>query len=340
MEGDAGTPSSGFDMSELVMSEVHLGCPPRYSGPHITRFTFRLPPGHNARKASCSNFVEGQTTSTSHLLTVDEDGDLVLSRRNHVEASEQTAITIQHMITSSIPSVGLQVWKAALVLSDFVLHKVFSSSDFNNVVACEVGAGTGLVSLLLAQVAKTIFITDFGFQVLYNCASNVKLNSGMLKYHESSVYVRELDWKRSWPPASRVHPRDSTPQRPDRYLWSLCEIEEAEGASLLLAADVIYNDDLTDALFETLGKLMSKGSEKVLYLTLEKRYNFTLDDLDVVANGYACFRSYVKEEEEARTIGPSERCFLGKKIDLVEIPQYIQEYDRGNELELWQIRYV
>ncbi|KAG9450206.1 hypothetical protein H6P81_010171 [Aristolochia fimbriata] len=337
MEGDAGTPSRGLDMSELVMSEVHLGCPPCYSQPHSTRFTFRHLPGHNTKKVPYEN-LEGQTASISHLLTVDEDGDLVLSRRNHMETTEQSTIVIQHMIASSIPGVGLQVWKAALVLSDFVLHKVFTTSDFNNVVACEFGAGTGLVSILLAQVAKTIFITDFGSQILDNCATNVKLNSGMLKHDESSVYIRELDWKRSWPPACRVHLCNSSPE--ERFLWSTCEINEAQGASLFLAADVIYSDDLTEALFQTLAELMSKGSQKVLYLALEKRYNFTLDDLNVVANGYTCFRRYVKEEEEARTLGASARCFVGKQIDLQEIPQYIREYDRGNELELWQIRYL
>lgn len=31
---------------EEVMSEVHLGCPPGFSGPHISRFTISLPLPH------------------------------------------------------------------------------------------------------------------------------------------------------------------------------------------------------------------------------------------------------------------------------------------------------
>lgn len=48
-----------------------------------------------------------------------------------------------------------------------------------------------------------------------------------------------------------------------RYSWISSEIEDAENATLLVAADVIYSDDLTDAFFSTLERLMSKGSTKV-----------------------------------------------------------------------------
>jgi len=47
------------------------------------------------------------------------------------------------------------------------------------------------------------------------------------------------------------------------YSWTSGEIEEVENASLLLAADVIYSDELTDAFFSTLERLMSRGSTKV-----------------------------------------------------------------------------
>lgn len=49
-----------------------------------------------------------------------------------------------------------------------------------------------------------------------------------------------------------------------KYSWSASEVDEAEGASLLFAADVIYSDELTDAFFNIVEKLMSHGSEKVM----------------------------------------------------------------------------
>lgn len=57
--------------------------------------------------------------------------------------------------------------------------------------------------------------------------------------------------------------------RSPRYSWTLSEVEIAHEASLLVAADVIYSDGLTDAFFSTLERLMSLGSEKVLTKMLE-----------------------------------------------------------------------
>lgn len=222
------------------------------------------------------------------------------------------------------------------MLTDFVLHVMSTSSDFDKVVALELGAGTGLVGILLARVAKTVFITDHGDEVLENCEKNVDLNAEIF-HGKTSVHVRELDWKNSWPPQE-----ENTSPSKGRYWWTQSEIEELKKASLLLAADVIYSDDLTDAFFSILKKLMLDNPEKVLYLAMEKRYNFTLDDLDVVANGYSHFRSYlITEQDDAgckQLDGASRPLFVGEQIDLRYIPCYVRNYNRGDDVELWKIK--
>ncbi|VVA95967.1 unnamed protein product [Arabis nemorensis] len=308
------------DSKVEVMSDIHLGCPPAINAPFLSRFTFSFPLGG-------TSFFH----SNDNCIGVDKDGDLLLPRRPTRSAHSFT-ITIQHCITSKLRDVGLQVWKAELVLSEFVLHNMCTSSDLNGIVCLELGAGTGLLGILLARVAKAVFLTDYGDDILGNCVQNVEMNSSLFN-PQAVVNVRELNWMSKWP----TEESHGDCRHPQKYCWSLQDFELVKSASFIFAADVIYSDDLTIALFSMLKRLMSFGCEKVLYLGLEKRYNFSLDDLDVVANGYACFRSYIKEDGLCEK---GERSFVGKRIDVTQIPQYVKGYDRGEDVELWEIKYV
>jgi len=51
--------------------------------------------------------------------------------------------------------------------------------------------------------------TDRGSDVLDNCAANAHLNSSLFKYPETSVRVRELDWKEQWPPSVQTYGSES-----------------------------------------------------------------------------------------------------------------------------------
>lgn len=165
------------------------------------------------------------------------------------------------------------------------------------------------------------------------------VNSSLYAHGDNVVQVRELDWLQPWPPRASYEDEEIIRDE-SAYMWSEEDLEIARSASVLIAADVVYSPELTQAFFDMLDKIMTFGATKTLFLTLEKRYNFSIDELDVVANGYKQFRSYFHTPDSDNNVGETQDMewkFDGRQISTEQVQQYVVEYERGKDLELWEI---
>ncbi|CAH0390705.1 unnamed protein product [Bemisia tabaci] len=251
-----------------------------------TSFNFKYPPDFP--------YISGKEAE------VDEDGDLLVCRR-----PVQGVIKIEHSLSTPLATVGLQVWRGALLLADFILHHGMKTFLDKNVL--EVGAGMGLTSIVASIFAKRVVATDVDIGgILALLKKNFDANKALAK---SCIQIFPLNfYERNWN----------------------FELEKAiKECNIILAADVIYDNDVTEEFVKSIEKMLS--TPKILYICLERRYVFTLDDLDTVA---PCYEHFWKYFDQTRT-KPSNKSWMVEQVPL-DFPQYFQ-YDRNKHLILWKI---
>ncbi|XP_044308488.1 methyltransferase-like protein 22 [Varanus komodoensis] len=230
-------------------------------------------------------------------------------------------IKIEHTMATPLEDVGKQIWRGAFLLADFILC---NQALFKNCTVLELGGGTGIVSIIAAKAARTIYCTDIGKDLLDMCERNIALNKHLTKPAGSKVKVRVLDWMKA----------DFCTDPENPYSWSEKEIVELHDLStVILAADVFYDDDLTDAFFRTLYRITSNlTNPSTIYLSVEKRLNFTRRHMDVVCEAYNHFQSGLKD---LLNIRDDKMRYTTQPVQL-SFPQHIV-YERVEQLELWKI---
>eukprot|EP00890_Picochlorum_soloecismus_P004168 jgi/Picsp_1/4752/NSC_02120-R1_methyltransferase-like protein 22-like len=280
---------------------------------------------------------------TSMRLETDSDGDVTVERsklkplsvtvhcsnalrervhkieNNEKETENSKAYYIHALIESSpvdtccLEQVGLAVWNGAYLMMEYLMSNETLVKDKH---VLELGAGTGLVCLVCHDLgARRVVLTDCCQQVLANSKRNIR--------HVSDVVdVLKLDWN--------------------------CELPAIDiifRADILVATDPIYDNDLTESFMKTCLNLMiqSSSSDVCLYIALEKRMVFTMQQLKAHYPHYEYWRQLfvsTKESNPQESLKPIQvdgYCIAGKQIELESIPCCIPQYQRSPHMEVWKL---
>ncbi|XP_011212838.1 methyltransferase-like protein 22 [Bactrocera dorsalis] len=266
--------------------------------------------GDNGRVLSKFKFKYPQDENivAQNGMIVDKDGDLIVQRKRG--STLDGVIAIEHSEATELRLVGLQVWRGALLLADYIFHK---RTEFCDKFILELGAGVGLTSIAAALYTQQVVCTDVNVGgILDLIRENVKHNSKLLQ-NRNKIDVLELDFLKPV----------------EEYAPDL--LKAIDNCDIVVAADVIYDDDLTNAFIRVIDVLFERGrlsgKNKTVLIALEKRYVFTLSDLDTTA---PMFEYFLKQTVH--------KPWLFEYIDTNSFPQYF-EYDRSRHLVLLKVTY-
>ncbi|XP_062388629.1 methyltransferase-like protein 22 [Sardina pilchardus] len=230
-------------------------------------------------------------------------------------------ITIEHTMATPLEDVGKQIWQGAFLLADFILSR---PAEFQGATVLELGAGTGLTSVAMATQAKMVYCTDVGQDLLSMCERNMMLNQHLTEAKTSEVRVRQLDW----------NGENFCTDAEIPFSWTEEEVSDLHnGTSVIMAADVCYDDEVTDVFFKTLYRITSNlRNSSTIYVSIEKRFDFMLRHMDVACEAYIHFRRCM---EDLCGMHDDKMEYRVEQV-LSPIPQLLQ-YERVEHLELWKI---
>ncbi|XP_059352704.1 protein-lysine N-methyltransferase EEF2KMT-like isoform X3 [Daphnia carinata] len=145
---------------------------------------------------------------------------------------ESTSISLKENISIiSDGTTGLCTWQAAFYLAEWCIA---NRERISGMTVIELGSGAGLAGLTCYKMCQPRFITltDFHPKVIETLRYNVKNNQVITSRSGSSINVQSLDW------------------------MEFSKNENDLEADLVLASDVVYDEELIPFLVGTLVKLL------------------------------------------------------------------------------------
>lgn len=265
-----------LEVTSEIYSETELEQTETKDGRLISKFQFEYP---------CDE------TSSSK----DKDGDIEVTRK------KLGTIEVEHANSTVLKLVGLQVWRGAFVLADFIFH---NRHDFAEKNILELGSGVGLTSIAAGIFCKQVICTDVDVgEILQVIRRNVERNRKLIR---NDITVMELDF--------------------NAVEFSSEVTEAIEASDVIIAADVIYDDDLTEAFVRVLDHIMEAKNFKnrSVYVALEKRHVFTMADAETIAPCYEHFLRKIYQKMWRLEYIP------------IDFPQYFK-YERTRHLLIFRV---
>lgn len=206
----------------------------------------------------------------------------------HIIVRDEHPVTVKES-TSFIRdgTTGLVLWPAAIALTDFILQ---NSDEFRNKSILELGSGaSSFVGVSLAKhcAPRRVFMSDCHESVIKTLIENVKLNFKDAK---------TIDDGRTVNIAERITTRDKVELGIVNLPWedvnSCTEDLLSFQPDILLAADVVYDDTIFDALIGCLREVFKLFRNIEFYLsqtirneeTFNKFYQLLLQNGFVIEN--------------------------------------------------------
>jgi len=174
---------------------------------------------------------------------------------------EVSCLSKTHLLTirmaEQLDNVGLTTWEAGYLLAEFVTA---NPELFYDKVCLELGSGVGLTGIVLSYCnPHSIIFSDYTETVLSNIRENININNVRETLDGEQlvcphIKVVKLDWEHFSPSSYNIDP------------------------DVILAADVVYDNELIKALISVLKSFLCQNSKQPkAYIATTKRNDKTFN---------------------------------------------------------------